>query len=111
MQTLLIDCALCDWTDILKNYQVNSSFFSSYLLCIYFFKNHLDQIHANPLCTYCEQKFPSMSDLDRHQQYDCEKFSISCPLKQFGCEGLVHIQSFLFPFYQISRLDSSHQSF
>ncbi|CAF1083017.1 unnamed protein product [Rotaria sordida] len=72
MQSLSIVCSLCSWTDILKNYQ-----------------DHLDQIHPNPICKYCDEKFSSISDLDRHKQYNCEKITVYCPLKQFGCEEMI----------------------
>ncbi|CAF4703091.1 unnamed protein product, partial [Rotaria sp. Silwood2] len=72
MQTLPIVCSLCSWTGILNIYQ-----------------NHLDQNHQNPTCDSCGQKFNSVNDLDRHIQYDCEKTTVDCPLKQIGCQEMV----------------------
>ncbi|CAF1206684.1 unnamed protein product [Adineta steineri] len=72
MQTLLIVCILCNWTDILKKYQ-----------------DHLDEIHPNPICAYCEEKFLTVNDINRHLQYDCEKIPVYCPMKEFGCEQII----------------------
>ncbi|CAF1099435.1 unnamed protein product [Rotaria sp. Silwood1] len=72
MQALPIVCSLCSWTDVLKNYQ-----------------DHLNQIHPNPICDYCGEKFSSINDLDRHKQYDCEKITVYCSLKKFGCEEMI----------------------
>jgi hypothetical protein len=49
MQSLPIDCSLCQWTGILKNYQVT---FSIVILCtcilfLFLYKEHLDQFHPN----------------------------------------------------------------
>ncbi|CAF3498906.1 unnamed protein product [Rotaria sp. Silwood1] len=72
MQTLLIICSLCSWAGMLNIYQ-----------------NHLDQNHLNPSCDCCNQKFNSVNDLDRHIQYDCEKVTVDCPLKEFGCQTMI----------------------
>jgi len=53
-------------------------------------------MHPNPRCVYCKEIFLSVNDLDRHQQYICEKITIDCPLKQFGCEDMVHIHIYFF---------------
>ncbi|CAF2522346.1 unnamed protein product [Rotaria sp. Silwood2] len=72
MQILPVVCSLCNWTGILNIYQ-----------------NHLDQNHQNPTCDSCGQKFSSVNNLDRHIQYDCEKTTVDCLLKQFGCQEMI----------------------
>ena len=90
MQNLLIECSFCAWIDILKNYPVIFQFFPFlFVLIAFIFKGHLYQIHPNPECNYCEKRFSSVYDLDRHKQYECEKITINCPLKDFGCEEMV----------------------
>ena len=100
MRKLSITCSFCDWTGILKNYQVSFTF-SLMLFYICFFKDHLDNTHPNPQCIYCEQYLPTVNELNRHQQYVCEKMPINCPFKQFGCEEIVCISIFIVSFYSI----------
>jgi hypothetical protein len=91
MRTLEITCSFCDWADILKNYLVSSAFFFFLLtLTMFFFKDHLNKIHPNPKCIYCGEYFSTVNEMDRHQHYVCEKMTINCPFKQFGCEEMVH---------------------
>ncbi len=91
MRTLEITCSFCDWADILKNYLVSSAFFFFLLtLTMFFFKDHLNKIHPNPKCIYCGEYFSTVNEMDRHQHYVCEKMTVNCPFKQFGCEEMVH---------------------
>lgn len=49
------------------------------------FKNHVNQIHPNPVCEYCGKKFDSVSTLDSHKLTECDKITVFCALKNFGC--------------------------
>ncbi|CAF4002771.1 unnamed protein product [Adineta steineri] len=68
MQTLAIECYLCDWNGSLKDYE-----------------DHLQQFHSNPICEYCGVQFNSVNTLDIHKLNNCEKRTIFCTLKDFGC--------------------------
>jgi len=97
MQTLRITCALCNWTDVLKKYEVKF-FFSKllFLLLEFILKNHLDQVHPNPICDYCNEKFTSVNNLNQHILYNCKKVTVYCPLKLIGCDEMVHLNSLFF---------------
>ncbi|CAF1460821.1 unnamed protein product [Rotaria sordida] len=69
MQSLTIDCFFCDWFGILQNYQ-----------------EHLDQNHINPQCKYCHAQFDTVVHLNEHKILACEKNTIDCLLKNFGCD-------------------------
>lgn len=43
------------------------------------------EIHPNPDCEYCGEKFDSMYRLDQHKVINCNKITESCVLKGFGC--------------------------
>ncbi|CAF1110709.1 unnamed protein product [Adineta ricciae] len=76
LNTLVVHCAYCDWTDEMKKYQ-----------------KHLNEMHSNPTCEFCEEKFSSDEDFIRHQLYSCEKIFVSCPFKQFGCQDHIPLIS------------------
>jgi hypothetical protein len=96
MQSLPIICSHCNWTDILQNYQVIHLFTSPYFVTFYssLSQEHLDQAHPNPQCDYCHEQFTSINQLNQHQASQCQKITIDCFLKTFGCHQQVHI--FLF---------------
>ncbi|CAF3836419.1 unnamed protein product [Rotaria sordida] len=73
MQSLTIDCFFCDWSGILQNYQ-----------------EHLDQNHINPQCKYCHAQFDTVVHLNEHKILACEKNTIDCLLKDFGCDKQIH---------------------
>ncbi|CAF0926718.1 unnamed protein product [Rotaria sordida] len=68
MQTLAITCSLCDWNGLLKEYET-----------------HLQQVHPNRTCEYCNKKFGSTNSPDLHKASKCDEITVSCALKEFGC--------------------------
>ncbi|CAF1001423.1 unnamed protein product [Rotaria sordida] len=68
MQSLPIDCSFCQWSGILNNYQ-----------------EHLNQSHPNPKCEHCAEQFNSVNKLNEHKVLECQKLSIHCVFKMFGC--------------------------
>ncbi|CAF1338873.1 unnamed protein product [Rotaria magnacalcarata] len=68
MKTLLIVCYWCQWDGILDNYQ-----------------NHLDESHPNLTCEYCGEQFNSTNNFNEHKVSTCQKISVECLLKDFGC--------------------------
>jgi hypothetical protein len=60
----------------------------------WFFKEHLQKSHPNPPCEYCGRTFDSVNNLDRHKLHDCDKITVACALKEYGCSASVsHEQS------------------
>ncbi|CAF0929203.1 unnamed protein product [Adineta steineri] len=68
IESLSINCVFCEWNGILQRYQ-----------------EHLDQFHPNPKCQYCNQQFDSHNNLNQHQLSPCQKDTVDCLLKHFGC--------------------------
>ncbi|CAF4231106.1 unnamed protein product, partial [Adineta steineri] len=68
MQSLSINCLFCEWNGVLQHYQ-----------------EHLDQFHPNPKCQYCNQQFDSHNKFNEHQLSQCQKDTVDCLLKDFGC--------------------------
>ncbi|CAF4467068.1 unnamed protein product [Rotaria sp. Silwood2] len=68
MLSLLIECIFCQWSGLLNNYQ-----------------EHLDQSHPNPKCEHCGEQFNSVNKLNEHKVLECQKLTIICALKDFGC--------------------------
>ncbi|CAF3753904.1 unnamed protein product [Rotaria sp. Silwood1] len=68
MLSLLIECIFCQWSGLLNNYQ-----------------EHLDQSHPNPKCEHCGEQFNSVNKLNEHKVLECQKLTIICVLKDFGC--------------------------
>ncbi len=54
-----------------------------------YFKDHLVKAHPNPSCQYCGKKFESTNQLNLHKLNDCDKITVSCPLKMYGCSDSV----------------------
>ncbi|UJR22221.1 hypothetical protein I4U23_025285 [Adineta vaga] len=69
MESLSIECFLCPWAGILKDYQP-----------------HLDELHSHPTCQYCNLSFNSVSKLSEHQLLQCQQVTTNCLLKDFGCD-------------------------
>ncbi|UJR22226.1 hypothetical protein I4U23_025290 [Adineta vaga] len=69
MESLSIECFLCPWTGILKDYQP-----------------HLDELHSHPTCQYCNLSFNSVNKLSEHQLLQCQQVTTNCLLKDFGCD-------------------------
>ena len=55
-------------------------------ISLFFQKKHLDESHPHPKCEFCDQQFGSMEQLNEHKLQQCDKFTIFCPLKQYGCD-------------------------
>ena len=55
-------------------------------ISLFFQKEHLDESHPDSKCEFCNQQFDSMEQLNEHKLQQCEKFTIFCPLKQYGCD-------------------------
>ncbi|CAF3334917.1 unnamed protein product [Rotaria socialis] len=68
IRTLPVVCFLCQWNGILDHYQ-----------------NHLDQSHPNLTCEYCGEQFNSTNNFNEHKVSACQKISVACLLKDFGC--------------------------
>ncbi|CAF4200261.1 unnamed protein product, partial [Adineta steineri] len=69
MQSPSINCVFCEWNGILQRYQ-----------------EHLGQSHPNPKCQYYNQQFDSHNKLNQHQLSQCQKDTVDCLLKHFGCD-------------------------
>ncbi|CAF3494982.1 unnamed protein product [Rotaria sordida] len=67
MEQSNIICSLCDWNGIFKNYQ-----------------EHLDKVHINPSCEFCGKQFQTVDSLTQHVSI-CEKVTLNCILKPYGC--------------------------
>ncbi len=92
MQSLPIDCSSCQWTGMLNNYQVMYLTIILFLNIYFFFrKEHLDQSHSNPKCEFCAQQFNSINALNEHKFSECQKLTIYCILKDFGCNEPVYL--------------------
>ncbi|CAF1129396.1 unnamed protein product [Rotaria sordida] len=52
-------------------------------------EDHLQQSHPNPPCNYCGKKFNSTNDLDFHKLKECDKITVPCALKDYGCSNSV----------------------
>ena len=93
MQSLPIDCYFCQWSSILKNYQVTfrTSILFLNMLCFFFQKEHLDQSHPNPKCEYCDKQFTSVNKLNEHKVLECQSLTIDCILKDYGCNEQVYL--------------------
>ncbi|CAF1494816.1 unnamed protein product, partial [Rotaria sordida] len=63
-----IICSLCNWNGPFKDYE-----------------EHLKTAHPNPICEFCEERFNSIIELDKHKQKECAKITVPCPLKECGC--------------------------
>jgi hypothetical protein len=50
-----------------------------------FLQDHLQKTHPNPACEHCGKLFDSANSLDLHTLNDCDKITVSCALKDFGC--------------------------
>ncbi|CAF0958146.1 unnamed protein product [Adineta steineri] len=72
MKSLEIECSLCAWKGIFKDYE-----------------NHLQTDHLHPSCEYCGKAFDSINDLDLHKLNTCDKITLSCALKDYGCSTSV----------------------
>ncbi|CAF1072929.1 unnamed protein product [Adineta ricciae] len=72
MSGLEIECYHCDWQGIYKDYET-----------------HLEENHSDILCESCGERFTSANSLVLHEQNDCEKTIVACPLKEFGCSDRV----------------------
>ncbi|CAF4846191.1 unnamed protein product [Rotaria sp. Silwood1] len=68
MEKLNIICSLCDWNGMFKNYQ-----------------EHLDKVHVNPFCEFCDTQFNTVDSLTQHSSI-CEKVILDCVLKPYGCD-------------------------
>ncbi|CAF1336428.1 unnamed protein product, partial [Rotaria sordida] len=68
MKSLSIICSLCNWNGPFKDYE-----------------EHLKTAHPNPICEFCEERFNSIIELDKHKQKECAKITVPCPLKECGC--------------------------
>jgi hypothetical protein len=84
---LKIECSLCNWTETSNKYQV-ISYILIFLLNLFSFltQDHCNQAHPNPKCKYCDQQFSSVNNLDEHQVLQCQKKTVNCLLKDFGCD-------------------------
>ncbi|CAF3512684.1 unnamed protein product [Rotaria socialis] len=69
MTTLFIECSFCQWTGVLNNYP-----------------EHLDESHSNTKCEYCDEEFNSIHQFNEHQVFVCQKRTVDCKLKDFGCD-------------------------
>ncbi|CAF4136776.1 unnamed protein product, partial [Rotaria sp. Silwood2] len=67
MEKLNIICSLCDWSGIFKDYQ-----------------EHLDKVYLNPFCQFCGKEFNIVDSLTQHLSI-CEKATLNCVLKSYGC--------------------------
>ncbi|CAF1098537.1 unnamed protein product [Adineta steineri] len=76
MQSLSINCLFCEWNGILQHYQ-----------------EHLDQFHPNPKCQYCNHQFNSHNKLNEHQLSQCQKATVDCLLKNFGCREQITLDT------------------
>ncbi|CAF4155779.1 unnamed protein product [Rotaria magnacalcarata] len=47
--------------------------------------NHLDESHPNLTCEYCGEQFNSTNNFNEHKVSTCQKISVECLLKDFGC--------------------------
>ena len=91
MKSIPIDCSLCQWSGVMKDYQVINCSSSadcemSFLLSS---KGHLDQSHSHPKCEYCDQQFHSVNQYNEHKLSECRRIIIACLLKDFGCSDSV----------------------
>ena len=91
MKSLPIDCSLCQWSGVMKDYPV--IIFSSLADCgmIFFLssKAHLDQSHSHPQCEYCDQQFRSVNQYNEHKLSECPRITVACLLKDHGCSDSV----------------------
>lgn len=78
MKSLNIACVLCDWSGMLKDYQI-----------------HLDQEHLKPKCNHCGTQFLTVYELINHQKSDCSQITIDCPLYSLGCLQKIRRKNFL----------------
>ncbi|CAM4832369.1 unnamed protein product [Rotaria magnacalcarata] len=69
MTSLFIECSFCQWTGVLNNYP-----------------EHLDESHSNLKCEYCDEEFNSIHRFNEHQVFVCQKRTVDCKLKDFGCD-------------------------
>src|SRR5690349_13804540 len=66
---------------------------NSFVVTCVFFKIHLIKAHPSPTCEYCGRKFDSTNSLDQHKVNECDKCTVSCALKDFGCsKPVVRVQ-------------------
>ncbi|CAF0790707.1 unnamed protein product [Rotaria sordida] len=72
IQTLIIVCILCEWSGHLKNYQ-----------------NHLEQLHNQYRCLYCNEIFTSLTLMNQHKETKCPQMMVNCNLQSYGCNELV----------------------
>ncbi|CAF3031199.1 unnamed protein product [Rotaria sp. Silwood2] len=49
------------------------------------FGDHLQQSHPNPSCEYCDTLFNSTNALDYHKLNECDKITVPCALRDYGC--------------------------
>lgn len=93
MKSLSIECPSCRWFGHLQTYQVSllQLLLSLINLLMYvpFCKEHLDECHRHPKCEFCDQQIDSIEQLNEHKLQQCEKFTVFCPLKQYGCDESV----------------------
>ncbi|CAF1676805.1 unnamed protein product, partial [Adineta ricciae] len=71
MQSLPIECILCSWSGLLRDYQ-----------------QHFAQLHPHPICPHCNQPFQSLQQFSQHHLQQCQQrhqLSVDCILKPFGC--------------------------
>jgi len=54
-----------------------------------FFKDHLAQCHPYPSCEYCGKTFDSANNLNLHKLNECDKITVPCDLKDYGCSSSV----------------------
>ena len=50
---------------------------------------HLDQAHSRVQCPYCNEQFTSIDLLNQHQASQCQKITVHCLLREFGCQEKV----------------------
>lgn len=91
IKSLPIECSFCPWIGILNKYQVTLYIYLHILQTFFFLlkKDHLDQSHPNPECEHCDQPFDSVKHLNEHTVFQCEKVTVNCLLKDFGCDEQV----------------------
>ncbi|CAF2134905.1 unnamed protein product [Rotaria magnacalcarata] len=49
-------------------------------------EEHLDESHSNLKCEYCDEEFNSIHRFNEHQVFVCQKRTVDCKLKDFGCD-------------------------
>ncbi|CAF1191901.1 unnamed protein product [Rotaria sp. Silwood1] len=69
-------------------------------------RDHLQQSHPNPSCEYCGKKCNSTNDLDLHKLNECNKITIPCALKDYGCSTSV-VRAEIVEHYKTERHQSS----